>query len=226
MFNGGNLMKTTLCSAGAALLLSMGLPAQAQVAFFNSQAAFQLASTSTLQATFEAINHEGGISDPYTEGSVTFFDPKNLYNARPGGPAAVNDFDAPVTSNVLTVSGNEDITMTFAGPAPTAVGFTSLTNRFNAPVVTVFDLANTLIGTYVLTQAPGTVGFVGITSVLGIGSVHWLADRGGIKDTAIDNVYVGVSAVPEPSTAGLLLGGIALLGFVGARRSVRGSMHR
>ena len=214
-------MKARLCSAGAALFLAMGLPAQAQVTFFNSQAAFQLASTSTLQATFEAINHEGGISDPYTEGSVTFFDPKNLYNARRGGAAAVNDFDAPVTSNVLTVSGNEEITMTFAGLAPTAVGFTSLTNRFNAPVVTVFDLANTLIGTYVLTQAPGTVGFVGITSALGIGSVHWLADRGGIKDTAIDNVYVGVSAVPEPSAAGLMLGGVALLGFVGARRSVQ-----
>ena len=214
-------MKARLRSAGAALFLAMGLPAQAQVTCFNSQAAFQLASTSTLQATFEAINHEGGISDPYTEGSVTFFDPKNLYNARPGGAAAVNDFDAQVTSNVLTVSGNEDITMTFAGLAPTAVGFTSLTNRFKAPVVTVFDLANTLVGTYVLTQAPGTVGFVGITSVLGIGSVHWLADRGGIKDTAIDNVYVGVSAVPEPSAAGMMLGGVALLGFVGARRSVQ-----
>lgn len=219
-------MKPTVCSAGAALLLAIGLPAQAQVAFFNSQAAFQLASTTTLQATFEAINHEGTIGDPYTEGSVTFFDPKNLYNARPGGAAAVNDFDAPVTSNVLTVSGNEDITLTFAGPAPTAVGFTSLTNRFDAPVVTVFDLANTLIGTYVLTQAPGTVGFVGITSALGIGSVHWLADRGGIKDTAIDNVYVGVSVVPEPSIAGLMLGGVVLLGFVGARRSVCRSVQR
>ena len=85
MFNRGNLMKTTLCFAGAALLLSMGLPVQAQVVFFNSQAAFQLASTSTLQATFEAINHEGGISDPYTEGSVTFFDPRTCTTRGPAG---------------------------------------------------------------------------------------------------------------------------------------------
>lgn len=198
-----------------------GAPAYAQVVFFSSQAAFQGASTTTLQATFEAIVNEGNISDPYTEGSVTFFDPKNLYNARPGGPAAVNDFDAPVTSNVLTVSGNEDIRMTFAGMAPTAVGFTSLTNRFDAPLVTVFDVSNVLIGSFVLTQAPSTVGFVGITSTVGIGSVHWLADRGGIKDTGIDNVYVGVNAIPEPATSGLMLVGLALAGIAARRRAAR-----
>lgn len=204
-----------------ALASGVGASARSQVAFFDSQAAFQAVSTTTLQATFEAINHEGGINDPYSEGTVTFFDPKNLYNARPGGPAAVNDFDAPVTSNVLTVSGNEDITMTFAGSAPTAVGFNSLTNRFNAPVVTVFDLGNVLIGTYVLTQAPGTVGFVGIASTVAIGSVHWLADRGGIKDTGLDNIYVGVSAVPEPSTVGLMLAGMACVGLMARRSSIR-----
>jgi hypothetical protein len=126
-----------------------------------------------------------------------------------------------VTSNVLTVGGNEDITMTFAGPASTAVGFTSLTHRFDAPVVTVFDVASALIGPYVLTQAPGAVGFVGITSAVGIGSVRWLADRGGIKDTAIDKVYVGASAVPEPATYGLMLGGIAPVGISARRGAAR-----
>ena len=198
-----------------------GAPAYAQVVFFSSQAAFQAASTTTLQATFESIAIEGHIVNPYTEGSVTFFDPKNLYNARPGGPAAINDFDAPVTSNVLTVSGNEDITMTFAGSAPTAVGFTSLTNRFDAPVVTVFDVFNALIGSFVLTQAPSTVGFVGITSTVGIGSVHWLADRGEIKDTGIDNIHVGVNAIPEPATSGLMLVGLALAGIAARRRAAR-----
>ena len=198
-----------------------GAPAYAQVVFFSSQAAFQATSTTTLEATFESIPFEGHIDNPYTEGSVTFFNPNNLYNARPGGPAAINDFDAPVTSNVLTVSGNEDITMTFAGSAPTAVGFTSLTNRFDAPVVTVFDVFDVLIGSFVLTQAPSTVGFVGITSTVGIGSVRWLADRGEDKDTGIDNIHVGISAIPEPATSGLMLVGLALAGIAARRHAAR-----
>ena len=200
--------------------------AVAQASFQSSFAAFQGLSTTTLRADFEGLHTEGGIANPYSEGGVTFRDPSNLYLAMPGGAAAVADFDAPVTSNVLTVSGNEDITMTFAGPAPTAIGFTSLTNRFNAPVVTVFDTSNSLIGTYVLTQAPSSVGFVGITSSVGIGSVRWLADRGGIKDSAIDNIYVGVAAVPEPQTYALLLAGLGVTGALARRRATKPSTPR
>lgn len=201
--------------AAATLMAPAG--AHAQASFQASLAAFQLASVSALEADFESLHVEGNIGDPYTEGRVTFTEPSNLYVALPGGPAALQDFDAPVTSNVLTVSGNEDITMTFSGPTPTAVGFTSLTNRFDAPVVTVFDTANTLIGTYVLTQGPGSVGFVGITSSVGIGSVRWFADRGGIKDTAIDNIYVGVAAVPEPHSFALMLAGLGVMGLCARR---------
>ena len=208
-------------AAGFALPIALcaASPAMAAVTFYDSLASFQALTSTTLEATFEGINHEGTISNPYTEGRVTFSDPKNLYNARPGGPADVNDFDAHPTSNVLTVSGNEDITMTFSGPAPTAIGFDSLSNRFGAPVVTVFDTANVLIGTYVLTQGPSTIGFVGITSDVGIGSVHWLGDHGEVKDTAIDNVRVG--EVPEPETYALMLAGLGLVAFFAKRRFPR-----
>ena len=212
-------LRIKVLGLGAVCAAVTGAPsAFAQASFQNSFAAFQAVSTTLLRADFQGFSVEGNISDPYTVGGVTFTEPSNLYVALPGGAAAVNDFDAPVTSNVLTVSGNEDITMTFTGPAPTAIGFTSLTNRFDAPVVTVFDIANTLIGTYVLTQGPGSVGFVGITSSVGIGSVRWLADRGGIKDTAIDNIYVGTAAVPEPQVYALMLAGLGVMGALVRRR--------
>ncbi|MHB8744893.1 MAG: PEP-CTERM sorting domain-containing protein, partial [Sulfuricaulis sp.] len=84
--------------------------------------------------------------------------------------------------------------------------------------VSVFDTSSLLIGNYILTQAPDSAGFVGITSTVGIGSVRWLANSGGIKDTAIDNVYV--SQVPIPSTWTLMLGGATLLGFAAKGRRV------
>ena len=104
-----------------------------------------------MSATFEGFSHVSdtpGLANPYTEGGVTFVHPSNLYVAAPSGAAvAVGDIEFPMTSNVLTASGNEDITMTFGGLAPQAVGFASFTNRFDAPVVSVFDTANLLIGT-------------------------------------------------------------------------------
>ncbi len=206
-------------AALTAVALAATLPASAAVTFYDNLAGFVGASTSTLQATFEGFSTAAdtpGIANPYTEGSVTFTDPSNLYIAVAGGLAATLDFDVAPTSNVLTVSGNEDIAMTFAGPAPTAVGFTSITNQFAAPVVEVYDTANLLIGSYVLTQGPATIGFVGITSSVGIGRVQWVPTSGGVKDTALDNIHVG--QVPEPSTWILLLAGGAAVLAAGARR--------
>lgn len=215
-------MKKFLATGLAALGATAAMPAGAAVIFFDNKVAFDAVSTTTLQATFEGFNQlvdTPGIVNPYTEGGVTFLDPSNLYIATPTGAAvAVGDIEFPISSNVLTVSGNEDITMTFAGSAPTAVGFASFTNKFAAPVVSVFDTSSLLIGSYVLTQAPDSAGFVGITSTVGIGSVRWLANSGGIKDTAIDNVYV--SQVPVPSTWTLMLGGATLLGFAAKGRRV------
>lgn len=116
-------------------------------------------------------------------------------------------------TNVLTSSGNQDITLSFSGPAPKVVGFDSFTNHFGPPVVSVFDTAHSLIGSFTLTQGPSTAGFVGITSSVGLGEVRWLGDRGQDKDTGIDNVRVS-TPVPEPQSWALMMAGLAVAGFV------------
>ena len=85
-----------------------------------------------------------------------------------------------------------------------------------APIVTVFDTSDTLIGTYTLTQGPNTLGFVGFTSTVGIGRAHLLADQGETQDTGIDNVRVGLATVPVPAAVWLF--GSGLLGLVGVAR--------
>ena len=115
--------------------------------------------------------------------------------------------------------------MTFLGPAPRAMGFDFITNRFAPPTISVFDTASNLIATLVVATPPVSSGFFGIvTTSEDIGSVRWLADQGGVKDTAIDNIVVG-SALPEPSTLASVLAGLVLLtGWSsGRRRRANGS---
>ena len=203
----------SVCILLAALGLATSPSTAATVTFYDNSAAFDAVAVTTLRADFEGFSRSvdtPGIRNPYTEGGVTFSNPSNLYVAAPLGAAvAVGDIEFPMVSNVLTVSGNEDILMSFGGLAARAMGFDSFTNRFDAPVLSVYDLDDMLIGSYVLTQGRNSAGFVGISADVVIGSVRWLATGGGIKDTAIDNVRVGGFAIPEPATWALLLCGAA-----------------
>ena len=205
----------------SAWLLGAALPTTAAVVFHTTLASFQGASSSALQADFQGFNtlaDTPGAPNPYTSGSVRFSHPSNLYIAAVGGAAALADFDVAPTSNVLTVSGNEDIAMNFLDLTTTAVGFTTYTNRFGAPTVEVYDLADVLLDSFVLTQGPGTIGFVGITSTTAIGRVQWTPINGHIKDTAIDDVLVGHARVPEPASVALVGLGLVALAAMARRR--------
>ena len=149
------------------------------------------------------------------------FTASNLYVATPHGPAA-KDSGIVRASNVLTETGNEDITMTFSG-STTAVGWDCYTNFSTAPTVRVYDTNNVLLATFPLTQAPDTLGFFGIISSTPIGRINWLAVDGGIQDTAIDNIRTGASAPPAvPETSSVVsLGLLLLLGVGGAAISRR-----
>ena len=195
--------------------------------FHTSLASFLGASTSSLQADFQGFStlaDTPGIANPYTSGNVRFAHPSNLYIAAVGGAAAVFDFDVAPLSNVLTASGNEDIALTFLNAATSAVGFTAYTNRFAAPTVFVYDLLGMLMDSYVLAQGPSSIGFVGITSTVAIGRVQWTPISGEVKDTALDDVYTGLTRdnpVPEPGALALVGLALALAAAAAARRRKR-----
>jgi hypothetical protein len=170
-------------------IVMLAQTASAQVTLHTDLTTFQAASNTTVESTFESFP-PGFIASPFNDGSVTFDQP-------PGNvlgivtPATSSQINPDALSNVLATNGNEDIDLTFTGPAPTAVGWDAYTNQFGPPLVTVFDTDGNLIARFIITQSPNTIGFVGITSLVPIGRVHWLAEQGGVEHTALDNVRVG-----------------------------------
>lgn len=212
------LMLALLTTGGFA-----GFPAHAGTKSYNSLAAFQAVSNTTVQATFENFTPVNTIyTSPITEGTVTFMSgpitdsSPNLYVYTPNASSEQHDWGEPLASNVLTEEGNENINMTFSVPT-TAVGWDSYTNRFADPTVSVYDTNNILIGMFTLTQASDTQGFFGVISTVPIGRINWLAVNGGTQNTGIDNIRTGAAPVPEASSTvsfGLLLllglGGIAV----------------
>ena len=206
---------------GNLLVVCMGLlfnaSANATVTFYDTQSDFLANSSATLRATFESsaggVYFEGG----YFEGGVNVHPgPTNGQTTLYPRPGAY-----PENSQALTSHGNEDFILTF-GNAPThAIGFTSFTNPYAPPVVTVYGAANDIIGSLTLTQLPSTEGCVGIISDQEIGQVRWLATDGQVADTLIDDVYVdnAVAAVPEPETYTMLFLGLGLIGVAYRRGS-------
>src|SRR5215510_9982335 len=178
------------------------------ISFYDDQVNFEANSSTSVVVTFDPftpLNENIYIppETPITINDITFtpvdslpLDTPNLVVANPGGTVS-NDFAVPLTSNVLTTSGNENIDITFS-TAPTAVGFDTYTNMFYPPkIVSVYDTDGNLRAKYVLSQARESFGFLGIVSDFPIKKVNWLATKGGApedlatQDTGIANVRVG-----------------------------------
>ncbi len=195
-----------------ALVLGV-IPASAGVVTFTSSAAFQAAGSISNSEDFESFE-QGFLGNPFTTHGILF---TQLPGGHPNMVPYVSDpgnLGNPIepTSKTLDANGDENFQIQLASGATfTAFGFDIYTNQFSAPVVSLYDASNDLIGSYTLEQGPNTLGFFGATSTTPISSVTFIVDRGWIQNTALDNVQLGQSAeTPEPSVFGM-----ATLGLVG-----------
>ena len=207
------------CTSLLPLLALLSTRSQANVTFYDNLTAFQSASTTQLAVTFDPFSPTNtNLSSTLIFNGITFtsLDPIGLFV----GSASNGLFGVPNTSNVLTSSGNEHIDITLPSAA-VAVGFDTYTNfSTTEPIFSVYDTANSLIGTYTLTQPADTLGFVGVTSDIPIGKVDWLGNQGEIQNTGIDNLRIGnASPVPEPGSIALLVTSVLTgAGFLARRR--------
>lgn len=198
----------------------VSIPASAGVVTFTSSSAFQAATSITNTEDFEGFD-QGFLGNPFTTHGITF---TQLPGGHPNVVPYISDpgnLGNPFEPTTKTLDGNGDenfLIQLTSGGSFTAIGFDVVTNQFGAPVVSLFDTGNFLIGSYTLTQDPNTLGFFGATSTTPIGSVTFIVDRGWIQNTALDNVQIGSSA-PEPAAFGSLV--LGLVGLVALRRRVK-----
>lgn len=175
------------------------------LATYTDQAPFAAVATTTMEATFESRS-EGNVPSPLVEGRVSVSG-QALYVARPGGPADLCCISPHQESVALTADGNEEFDLTFSGTVPTAVGLEVTTNRFHAPVVSVFDMQGVLLGSLVVPRGPNTRGFLGIVACAPIGRLHWVSAGGETEDTAIDDIRIGFATRDITTWTQLIPGG-------------------
>lgn len=193
------------CIALAALF--SGTAAHAAATLYTSDAAFELAAVTDTLATFEDLP-TGVLGSSLVTGGAVVVGP--IYVAPVNSPF----FGVPNTSQVLTANGDENWTIARDGGGTfSAIGFDYYTNPFAAPTFTLHAVGGAVIASFTVAQAPSTLGFIGFTSTTPIAYMTTLVDRGYIVDTGIDNLALGtISAVPEASTAAMLLAGLIGIG--------------
>jgi hypothetical protein len=123
-------------------------------------------------------------------------------------------------STASTTGGISYFNNTTSGGSITTSGFALIPNAKNTLSVSWDDIAKTysiaLNGSTVISSA------YTVSSIAGLSSIRFTTVNGNTDiNYYIDNVVVSNSAIPEPSTAAILVGGAGLMAAVGIRRSVR-----
>ncbi len=225
-------MKTKLLGVVAALA-TFGFANQASAAtvnFYDTQAAFNAASSTTLLEDFSgpgsALSGHGVAS--ITRHGVTYTD---VSSGNPDPdivvvPPGQNNWGANVgttTEYIITTDYDEHIRAAFSSTY-TAVGFTAYFNGLGPGTLTVFGTGGLTIGTFALPTSgvdPATGladrGYLGFTSTDPITGFQWDTIGGTNLNTGFTNISVG-SATPLPGTLPLFASGLGMLGLLGWRR--------
>lgn len=220
----------SLHALALAALLGSASAAQAEMTFYSSQASFQAAISAPVVDRFDdlfwaqgpgSLYREPGAGYGYVVNALKFdgSDYSSFYNAGSDADVWLStdqatdviSFDFNYTDKVYGVGGFFFGTDALGAFQP---GQSIKLNALDADgIEQVVFIENAQPGTFYGFASTSQIRYFEISAVQPAGGLTWVA--------ANDLVLGTVSAVPEPSSGALLLGGLGLLGCGAARRSTK-----
>ena len=224
-------MQKSLCALVACLgALAVASPqsASASVTFYDTQAAFQAATTTHLLDDYGSSSYWTSVGNGFAENGVTYSGlasdwPANVLVIGPG----YTNFGSGVgvtAQNIVTSYGDENFVASFSTPY-TAVGFDAFFADEGTGVLSVLGAHGSLLGELDFGRDPATgladEGYLGFTSTTPIWGFHWDTVGDGNEGTGISDLSVsgvGAAGIPEAASWELMIMGVGIVGWSKRRR--------